>query len=356
MRPHVASWELYGGAVDAIDDVLHRLGYVHAEKAFGVLTASGYDRAVRALLRSIGAEVRTPERQAVVDAARRLDADWDRMSPARRNEVIEAASNTILKLPKVVAPKVAEVIGSHYEDLVQATKQGMKRQHELPFVPDLNAVDRRIIQHASRSQASYITSRYGTLSERFSVHARDLVAEGIDQGLDSAAIGKRLQSILVDDTLRTQASYWQMVASVHVTRARSWGQLSSYTDAGIERYVIVPVEDEVTCDACDYMDGKEFSTSDAVENWQAVEDADDPTDVEDLQPWIRTGTDDDGNSVLFVDKDGTRHGVARVARSAEGMADTHGSFTHGADSEKLQDLGVDTPPFHGNCRCTTVPA
>lgn len=349
-------WELYAAGADACDDLLGRLGLAPVDKAIGVLSRAGYDRATRALLRAIAAEVRRPDRAAIQRAAAKLDADWPKMTPAQRSEIIEAASKSILQVPKVIAPKLRKVIPRAAAQIVEDAKKAAREEHGLAFAPAFTEIDQRIVDHAGTSQALYVTDVYGERSKLMSATAREIVASGLEQGLGREEIGRELGRQLIDPLARTADSYWSMVAAVHTTRARTWGLLSSFSDAGITSYTWEAVNDEATCDVCDFMDGRRFDVAAAVKTWQDVEGADDPQDVEHLQPWVRVAQDEDGNRTLFVDKRGTRHALARVVRSSEGRKDTAGRYSHAVSDEHLQGLGVDSPPVHGNCRCTLVPS
>lgn len=347
---------IYDAGVDAIDGLLRKIGYEPVEKAVSVLTRAGYDRAVRQLLRKITVETAGPDQQALKKAAQQLDRDWGNLTPAKRNAVIEAAASSILDVPEIVVPPVSRVVAEESRAVIAAAKRDNVEAHRLEIAPSLDETDEAIAQYAGRAQAHYITDVYGSRATTFEQRARDIVQAGLDAGMGRDDIGDELARQLIGPGMRVSENYWRMVAAVHTTRARSWGTLSSFRDADIERYVIRAAGDEATCDVCDFLDGQEFDTGEAADRYEEVEDSEDPTDVEQLQPWVQQGTDDDGNRVLYVDRGEGREHVARVVQSAEGEKDTRGRYSHAISSSSLQRLGVDSPPFHGSCRCTMEPA
>lgn len=347
---------VYDAAIVAVDELLARCGYKVTAKAVSILTRPGYDSAVRQLLRLISATASGPDQRAMKQAAAKLDADWGNMSPERRNAVIEAAAGSILKVPPIVVPGVQRVVAEQAAKVIEAARGDNAQAHQLKIAPSLTEADQRIADFAGRSQANYITDAYGQRAVAFEQRARDIVAHGLEAGWGTDDIGEALGRQLIEPGLRKADSYWHMVASVHTTRARSWGTLSSFQDAGIDGYTWSAVGDEATCDVCDFIDGKDFSTGDAVQRYLDVEDADDPTDVEDMQPWVQTGTDEDGGRYLFATVGDERHILARVTRSTEGEKDTRGTYSHAVSSQRLQSLGIDSPPAHGECRCLLIPS
>lgn len=307
------------------------------------------------MLRLISQEARGPEQQAMRTAASELDRDWGNLTTSQRKGVFRAASNALRDVGKKVGPNVGRVIGEQSAKIIGGTKDSASQEYQWNISPRLSGLDVRVVDHAAFSAANYITDQYGNRAEEFEQRARNIVAAGLEKGYGAADIAEDLSADLIDAELGRSESYFRMVASVHVTRARTFGLLSSFTDAGISSYSWLTVDDEAVCDICDFMEGREFQTEDALDTWGEVAGSDDPTDVEDLQPWIQSTRDEHGDRVLFASVNGTKHGLARVDRSAEGQKGVSGKFSQAASDAKLQGLGIDSPPVHGNCRCTLEP-
>ncbi|HEU4403753.1 MAG TPA: hypothetical protein VFS43_00435 [Polyangiaceae bacterium] len=133
--------------------------------------------------------------------------------------------------------------------------------------------------------------------------------------------------------------------------------MSTYAEAGIERYVLRAVLDEVTTPPCRFLDGKVFAVRDALARFDRLERAEGPEAALDLRPWLREGPDPEGGGRrLYVRQGGERVTVARVVRSGAGARDDRGAFTADPGERMLSGFGLDLPPFHANCRTTTVPA
>ena len=221
---------------------------------------------------------------------------------------------------------------------------------------EFSAADRRVVEFAAKSQGSYITDQYGQRAVAYEQRARDIVSAGMERGLGREDIARELGDKLTTPMLARSASYWDQVASIHVARARSYGQLAGYDDAGIERYVISASGDEVTCVICRCMNGKEFSTAASLARYRDVEASRDHYAVESLQPFVQVGRGPDGKQYLFADAGGKQHFIAEVLEDATGERDNDGRYGRQASETALQTAGVSAPPFHGRCRCLTEPA
>ncbi len=147
------------------------------------------------------------------------------------------------------------------------------------------------------------------------------------------------------------AFYWEVVASAFVGQGRSFAQVSSYAEAGVQRYRIEAVLDERTTHICRFLHGKTFAVADALRKFEQVERLEQPEDIKRLLPWVRERLD--GERL-------TLHGagvpVADVARSALGRRDDVGEFRPYVAEERLGDAGLGFPPFHGLCRSSTLAA
>lgn len=351
----VPSWETFEAGAEAAEAIASELG-IPLEKADPkILSTPGYEQAVRTLVRMIAKATRGPEQEAMRELARKLDQDWARMSAGDRAKVIASAARHIIGVPELVIGKVQKAIATQMTEVVRIAKRDTGRVHRLRIDPTFTARDERIIKFAADSQGSYITDRFRRRAVNFEQKARDIVSNGLKDGLGRKDIGGLLRDQLVSPMLRTSEAYWETVASVHIARARSWGQLSGFQDAEIHEFEFEAVIDEVTTDQCRFLHGKRFSVSKAVERFQQVEQSEDPEAVKKLQPWLRVGKTDDGERMLFVDRGGQRQMVARVLESGVGVSDKIGSYRPSMSDGAIQQLGIGTPPLHGRCRSTILP-
>ena len=197
---------------------------------------------------------------------------------------------------------------------------------------------------------------YGRRLDTLGEEARRIVAEGLEAGLGREDIAADLQRAAEHAIVTRPAFYWEVVAGAFIANGRSLAQVSAFAEAGIQRYVIEAVLDEVTTETCRFLHGKVFSVGDAIKRFERIEEMDRPEDIKAAQPWVRQALDPEtGQSVLFVERDGTRTPIAEVSRSGLGSKDDVGELAHGRTERELMDLGVSFPPFHGLCRTTLLP-
>lgn len=352
---NIPTWESFAEGAIAAEEIAASLGVTLEKKDPPILGTPGYEQAVRTLIRALAKTTRGPDREAFRKAAEKLDADWPNMTVAKREEVIASAARMLVGVPELVIGKVEKTLIAKMTEIVRITKRDAGRVHRLAINPSFNARDARIIKFAAESQGNYITTRYGERSKIFKQKARDIVSSGLKDGLGRVDIGRKLGGDLIGPSLRTSEAYWETVASIHVGRSRSWGQLAGFDEAGISKYEWESVLDEVTTDQCRFLHGKHFEVSKAIEKYQEVEESDDPEAIKKIQPWLRIGKTSDGAQALFVDRGGRRSYVANVDESGVGTSDKIGSYSNGLDAALLQKLGVCTPPCHPRCRSTILP-
>lgn len=356
MTWHVPSWQSFEAGAEAAEEIARDMGAPLTKADPKILTTPGFEQAVRALIRMIAKATSGPERDAMRAMAKKLDQDWPTLTSAQRAAVIASAAKHIIGIPELVVGKVQKAIAVQMTEIVRIAKRDTGRVHRLQINPSFTARDERIIRFASESQGSYITDKYRNRAFSFEQRARDIVSKGLSDGMGRKDIGAILRQKLVDPALRTSEAYWETVASVHTARARSWGQLAGFQDAEITEFEVEALLDEVTTDQCRFLHGKRFSVAKAVERYQQVEESQDPEAVKKLQPWIKVGQNDAGDRVLFVDRGASRKVIASVTESGVGVADKMGSFATTMNEAALQKLGIGTPPYHGRCRTTIVPA
>jgi hypothetical protein len=181
------------------------------------------------------------------------------------------------------------------------------------------------------------------------------VSEGLGSGLGQKAIARDLERAAANTIAGRGSNYWDIIAGAFVGRGRSYSQLSAFREANIARYVFEAVLDEVTTETCRFFHGKVFSVDRGIQLFEQVEER--PEEMKELTPWVRSGMDKDGNSVLFVKKGDRRIPIATVERSGFGVKDDIGTFRNDRSEQELMELGLGFPPLHGLCRstCLSIP-
>lgn len=324
-------------------------------KAPDPLTPGGFDALVLDLLVEIQKVAYGPEKEALDKALEELDQDWHKMTKTQRSNAIAIAANKFLGLTKTIAPKVGNVVQAKGKALITGTKAAAAKKYKLSIEPNFSAIDETIINAVATHQAHFIRDQYGVRSVQFSKIARDVVASGLEEGLDRYKIAEELGKTLNTTIAARSDGYWQLIASVFTSRSITFGALSSFTEAGIESFTFEAVLDEVTTEMCRFMHGKTFSVKAGMQRYEEVAAAPDPEMVKELQPWAAVGKTEDGGTALFYKSGGERKPIAAIDSPAYGQKDKVGTYSKAMSPAALQAAGLSCPPLHGHCRSTIVP-
>jgi len=341
--------------VQAVEAVLAHVWRIHATKALDPMDDADFLVISKRLADALKGATRETETDAIKRAIASLDVDWRALSSLERERIVRASRAALKQVPDKVIPRVEETLRASANRTIDGVKQKVSRDFGYAVSYDQNARDARIAERAAKSQGNFIRNEYGKREEAFSQRARQIVAEGLDAGHGRHEIGQRLKTELTAQGVNRSDAYWTMAAGVFVARARSYGAMSSYQQAGLTRYTILAVLDEVTTRQCRFMHNRTFSIARALETFDEVDAADDPEDVRYIQPWLRDGKDDEGQYLYVKNRDGSRTTVAREEQSGMGRVDDPGKFKQAMSDADLAKAGVMIPPFHANCRTTVVP-
>ncbi|MCA9557956.1 MAG: head morphogenesis protein, partial [Myxococcales bacterium] len=290
-------------AREAADEILGRYLRVRLRKAFDLGSARGFDKAVGKLGALLGATAADADDAAVRAALGALDVDWAATTAAQRRTLIGRALEAAGRRTAAVPGAVGTVFGDAATEVVQATRDAARRGQGLGIAADFNALDKRIVRHLTSSQANFVRDEYGRRNEAFGERARQIVADGLEAGLGREDIARDLERAARDVIAGRGSFYWEVVAGSFVSRGRSFAQLSSYAEAGIDRYIIEAVLDERTTEICRFLDGKTFSVQTGLQTFDQVEA--NPDAVKELTPWVRDGVDAKGRQVMYVDRGGS---------------------------------------------------
>jgi SPP1 gp7 family putative phage head morphogenesis protein len=206
-----------------------------------------------------------------------------------------------------------------------------------------------VARHIVNAQGLFVRDEYGRRLDTFGREARQVVASGLERGLGRVDIAGELEAAARAELIDRAAFYWEVVASAFIGQGRSFAQVSSYAEAGIQRYRIEAVLDERTTHICRYLHGKTFAVADALQKFEQVERLENPEDIKQALPWVRERRD--GDRLLLT---AAGAAIADVTRSAMGIRDDVGEFRPRLAEAQLGDAGVGFPPFHGMCRSTTL--
>jgi len=179
-------------------------------------------------------------------------------------------------------------------------------------------------------QMLWIGRHYGAnVSETIRRSAREQI---VGRGLGRREAGKLLR----DDVARnldkvtvpkgfngSQAKYFEGLAANAATIGRVRGQIRSFQDLGVTRYVLSNPMDRRTTRQCIHMNGKVFTVQNAVNQIERTAGATSPDDIKRDHPWLSM------SQILAVSPVAGR--------------------STAADSGKLAAAGFSLPPFHFRC-------
>jgi SPP1 gp7 family putative phage head morphogenesis protein len=324
-------------------------------KALDLGTPTGFDRAVALLGARLRKSSWRSDAHAMRDCLEVLDVDWHQTTAAQRRRLVQqslvAAGRAVSGVERAIQAPFSEAA----QTVVSATRTDARRKQGLAIAADSNALDQRVVTHVVRSQSNFVRDEYGRRLDDFGAEARKVVAAGLEQGLGRDDIAEEIRHAAESVFINRSRSYWDVVASAFIGQGRAFAQMSSYAEAGVERYVIEAVLDEVTTPACRFLHGKTFTVAQALARFEQVERLENPEDIKTVMPWVRHGIDNESRrSVLFVNGTDGRVPLAEVLRSGTGRRDDRGDFRAIVGDDKLGELGIGFPPYHGHCRTTTL--
>lgn len=341
--------------VQAIDDIVREAFRVDISKALDPTDPDDFLRIVVRLSGSLARATRETEAKILRRAINTLDVDWPNLTAAQRGEIIRAARASLRPIPAQIMPAVDQRLEVAAASTIRGTRRAARAVIGVNIPSAITLRDQRIIRHLTGSQALFITDEYGRRRVGYSRTARRIVSEGLRDGLGRDEIAADLERALgVKAGLRQSRRYWDVISAAFTNRARIYGHLSGFAEAGIERYLIEAVLDEATTEQCRFLHGKTFTVSKGLALYQQAEELDDPEAIKDLMPWPRVGRNADGEKEIFIQRGGERTTLATITRSGVGTIDDVGSHKNAMSSNELDALGVGLPPYHGLCRTTVV--
>ena len=341
--------------IQAADAVLLDVFGVRVAKTLDPMDDNDFLVIIHDLTQAIRGQVGPAEAAALRKALDILDIDWANASEAAKDRVVLAARAALVK-PPVAWPAVDALLDKASSRVVKAVRGRMGMELGAKVALDLSATDKKVSNYAARAASSYVRDAYGARADAASSLARRVVAAGLDKGLGREELGKQLAQQLGAQGLARQQSYYNMVASAHIGRARVYGSLASYNEAGITEYRFIAIRDELTTEQCRFMHGRTFKVTTGLQKLVEASELDEPSALKDVTPWMSSGKNEDGQPILYVKNGaGERQTIAQIDKSAMGQKDQSGSFTTDHSNESLAAMGLAAPPLHGNCRSTTIP-
>lgn len=300
-------------------------------------------------LRSVGDD---EAERMVREAMDIFDLDYRRVTPAALTRAINRVQGIIANPTarmitdgqRGLAAVMRDVIGGTYRgaSILPRVRDGLRSGFSIP--------ERDVARLLSRHHSFWVRNRYGEISEEMSASARRIISDELLQGSGRNEIARRLERHFGDGL--KQHGYWRIVASNHVTRARSYALGATMEAAGIESYRIEAVLDDRTTHQCLFLHGKILPVSSAVQRATAVLRSSNPEAVLTDQPFIQDR--EDHLSVEFPGGRSVR--VADIERRSSGMSPSGptAQFARAISSTEMVDAAIGFPPYHHGCRTTVV--
>jgi len=339
---------LVARALDSAGLLLERGYGLRIEKAAGIGTARGFERAI-ARLAGLLRERAAPDAEAASRAAAgELALDWSALTPRAQARAVDRAAKAARDITARIPARLRETLGRAAVGLVQDVRLAARERQGLAIGVDFNAVDRRVVEHVVRTQTNFVRDEFGRRSDRMSARAREAVASGLERGLGREEIAGELAEMARSVIQGKSPFYWEVVAGAFMATGRSYAQISAYAEAGIDRYRILAVMDAHTTPLCRFLNGKTFSVATALDRFDAIDALEDPEQIKAALPWGRQARDPEtGEMHIYVERDGARTTVASyppgdVTRIRARVSD-----------EELEGIWG-FPPYHGLCRSVTV--
>lgn len=185
---------------------------------------------------------------------------------------------------------------------------------------EFNAVDKKALMWLFEKDVKqfWIGDSY---TQRLNDQLNKVTEQVLKAGLGRAEAAKAYKSALGDQFDKTN-SYWELLANHTVTRSREFGRTSAYEKAGVEFIKIFNPSPE--SEICKFLNGKIIPVSRVIEQRDKLLAADSVDKVKKIAPW-------------FNDKQGVKY---------------QNTKRYQGTNKVPKSVGL--PPYHGNCKTTTV--
>lgn len=215
-------------------------------------------------------------------------------------------------LEEYLGRPMSELVGDSVEEIQRSAYEGAFKDLGLKF--EFGKKDKGVLQWLNQDALYWIESYY---EREVRDKLRETISEVVSSGESRLQAGKRLQAAF-GDRVKKDHLYWEGLSNHITTRTREFAKVSGYIQAGVEFIEVRAVLDNRTTQICRYMHGRVFTVESAKEIRSKIMEADTPEAIKKVAPWITGG---------------------KVKRMR---------------TMKLIEEGVILPPYHWNCRTTTV--
>lgn len=185
---------------------------------------------------------------------RRLKIDWPNLTPQQLSEELSQIRTGIRGMLGTSAAKMLPTWKIQTESTITGVVRGTKKAIKTNFLPQigvsLSLPNQQAIDTIATQQGFFMRDAMGYRSDQITAAGRNIIQDGLKQGLGRNEIGKRLSEQLPLAWQKYGKNYFRTVAAVAVNRARSYAEIDGYVEAGIESLEVQAVLDERTTDIC----------------------------------------------------------------------------------------------------------
>jgi hypothetical protein len=309
-------------------------------------TAVGYQKYIRALIQKWQTELGAVEGEYLDAYIDRLsEVDWSKKSDKYIQAEFDILANFIPPCVLKVLPKIQTIGSKTSIEIAIRTRETMIEAKGFDVEMDFNLKDTKAIKNLGSMGSKQMPMTFMKLSAVAANTMKNQLIAGLDEGLNYKVVVADVIKALPEKVSKVQKNYLEVTAQNVLARARSYGQLATYQDAGIKYIKASSVLDERTTPFCRFIDGQILSVEPMFQYYnQAVAQDADPREA---FPWVKEKTDKTSgvSSFSFQDSNGKNQTFATGT-------DGNYSYKKGWNSEKIQGFGV-FPPYHARCRTTT---
>jgi len=240
------------------------------------------------------------------------------------------------------------------ENTATGTKTALKDTFGIDLRTSLSMEESKAISTLTQHQGWHLKDNMGKRSAALTKKGLRIIENGMKQGLAQQTIARDLQKLpgLWD---QYGVNYARAAASTAVNRARTYAEVTGYTEAGIELLEVQAVLDERTTDQCRYMDGKIIEVRKAEGNIYRAMSAS-PGTIQQAAPFLRTWREEGMQPGRYYIGPEGGSAIGMITRSGVGAADDRGEYkTFVPDSQLPEVANIGPPPYHHQCRSYTVP-
>lgn len=335
--------------LEAADAILAEILSIPIAKALDPIDPDDFRVLTEQLARDLWGVAGAAHHEAVVRALARLDVDW-------ANQPIEAGRKIAKHVNKILSEAAERIpfdtlegkLRVRVKDTATSVIKEVTKKYKLHATVDATKViPEKAADAAGKNLGNYVRNSNGEIAQRASEAARKIVEAGMKEGITNADLSRRLRQSLEVNYIDRSKAYYDMVAGVHLNRARTHASLGAMTAGGVREFEFVAVRDEVTTPQCRLLHKRRFPVAAALAKMNATAGGVDPREE---TPWIQENAKE-----LYYKKNGEKHVIAEIEESGYGVVDGTGKFSNVLSDAKLAAAGVNIPPIHGNCRSTIVP-